>query len=162
MGDRRYDDRGGYGRYDDRDRNRDRGRDYRDRGRDYNDRGRYERRDDRERGRDDGRDRNARVTKLGGGGEKMKDAGNFNNRIYITGLPPDITEEDLAAHFGPLGKIAKKKQRRGYPDQWPYKISIYTDDSGKCKGDAALTYEDPNAAQTAPEFFNGSDLKGSK
>lgn len=77
-----------------------------------------------------------------------------NNRIYITGLPPDITEDQLAEQFGGLGKVAKKKQKRGYPDQWPWKISIYKDDAGKCKGDATLTYEDPNAAQTAPNFFN--------
>ena len=52
------------------------------------------------------------------------------------------------------------KQRRGYPDQWPYAVNIYMDDSGRCKGDATLKYEDPNAASAAPNFFDGSELTG--
>ena len=28
----------------------------------------------------------------------------------------------------------------------------------RCKGDASLTYEDPNAATNAPAFFNGTEL----
>jgi hypothetical protein len=30
------------------------------------------------------------------------------------------------------------------------------DDAGKPKGDAVITYEDANAARTAPSFFNGN------
>jgi RNA-binding protein FUS len=61
-----------------------------------------------------------------------------------------------------IGQVAKKKQRRGFPDQWPWKVSIYRDDAGKPKGDATLTFVDPNAAQTAPGFFNNTEFKGSK
>lgn len=94
-----------------------------------------------------------------GSGVSSKVAESSNSRIYITGLPPDVTEDELQQSFGMLGTVARKKQKRGYPDQWPWKINIYTDTTGKCKGDATLTYEDPNAAQSAPSFFNNTALR---
>jgi hypothetical protein len=51
-------------------------------------------------------------------------------------------------------KVGKIKQKRGYKDQWPWNIKIYTDDSGKAKGDACLAYEDPAAAHSAGGFYN--------
>ncbi|KAK1320202.1 BTB/POZ domain-containing protein POB1 [Acorus calamus] len=47
--------------------------------------------------------------------------------------------------------VGRIKQKRGYKDQWPYNIKIYTDDSGNSKGDACLSYEDPSAAHSAGE-----------
>ena len=44
---------------------------------------------------------------------------------------------------------------RGIAQQWPFAIKLYKDDGGKIKGDGTVTYEDPSAAQAAPEFFNG-------
>ncbi|KAG1371526.1 putative transcription initiation factor TFIID subunit 15b [Cocos nucifera] len=70
-----------------------------------------------------------------------------NSRIYISNLPPDV------------GRI---KQKRGYKDQWPWNIKIYTDDSGNNKGDAVLSYEDPSAAHSAGGFFNDYDMRGYK
>ncbi|KAG9416529.1 RNA-binding protein EWS [Aphanomyces cochlioides] len=81
-------------------------------------------------------------------------------RIYVSNLPDDITVDELQGIFGGLGVIAKEKQKRGYKDQWPWKIKIYTNDDGTSKGDAVITYEDANAARTAPGFFNGSDIRG--
>ncbi|KAF4320648.1 hypothetical protein BBO99_00005442 [Phytophthora kernoviae] len=81
-------------------------------------------------------------------------------RIYISDLPTDITSDELQEMFGAIGIVAREKQKRGYKDQWPFKIKIYTDNDGKAKGDAVLTYEDANAARTAPEFFNGSEIRG--
>lgn len=54
-----------------------------------------------------------------------------------------------------MGRI---KQKRGYKDQWPYNIKIYTDESGKNKGDACLAYEDPSAAHSAGGFYNGNNF----
>jgi len=51
-------------------------------------------------------------------------------------------------------KVGRIKQKRGYKDQWPWNIKIYTDDSGKAKGDACLAYEDPSAAHSAGGFYN--------
>ncbi|EGZ17787.1 hypothetical protein PHYSODRAFT_503191 [Phytophthora sojae] len=75
-------------------------------------------------------------------------------RIYISNLPTDVTSDELQEMFGAIGVVAREKQKRGYKDQWPFKIKIYTDAAGQPKGDAVLTYEDSNAARTAPEFFN--------
>jgi hypothetical protein len=52
-------------------------------------------------------------------------------------------------------KVGRIKQKRGYKDQWPWNIKIYTDESGKAKGDACLAYEDPSAAHSAGGFYNG-------
>lgn len=51
-------------------------------------------------------------------------------------------------------KVGRIKQKRGYKDQWPWNIKIYTDDLGKNKGDAVLSYEDPSAAHSAGGFYN--------
>ncbi|KAF6144837.1 hypothetical protein GIB67_038936 [Kingdonia uniflora] len=85
-----------------------------------------------------------------------------NSRIYISNLPPDVNSDELKELFGSIGQVARIRQKRGYKDQWPWSIKIYTDDSGKCKGDAVLSYEDPSAAHSAGGFYNNHDLRGYK
>ncbi|KAF2596950.1 hypothetical protein F2Q68_00007890 [Brassica cretica] len=85
-----------------------------------------------------------------------------NARIYISNLPPDVTVDELKDLFGGIGQVGRIKQKRGYKDQWPYNIKIYTDDKGKNKGDACLAYEDPSAAHSAGGFFNNYEMKGNK
>lgn len=51
-------------------------------------------------------------------------------------------------------QVGRIKQKRGYKDQWPWNIKIYTDDKGKNKGDACVVYEDPAAAHSAGSFYN--------
>lgn len=85
-----------------------------------------------------------------------------NTRIYISGLPLDVTIDELRELFGGIGQVARIKQKRGYKDQWPWNVKIYTDDAGKPKGDAVLTYEDPSAAHSAGSFFNDYSLRGHK
>nr|XP_029120610.1 LOW QUALITY PROTEIN: transcription initiation factor TFIID subunit 15b [Elaeis guineensis] len=77
-----------------------------------------------------------------------------NSRIYISNLPPDVTTEELRELFGGIGQVGRIKQKRGYKDQWPWNIKIYTDESGNNKGDAVLSYEDPSAAHSAGGFYN--------
>ena len=77
-------------------------------------------------------------------------------------VAPGVTVDDLHGLFSGIGIIGRIKQKRGYKDQWPYNIKIYTDDKGKCKGDATVTYEDPQAAHTAGSFFTGHDFQGRK
>ncbi|KAF6160710.1 hypothetical protein GIB67_026334 [Kingdonia uniflora] len=71
-----------------------------------------------------------------------------NSRIYISNLPPDVNSDELKELFGSIGQS----------------IKIYSDDSGKCKGDAILSYEDPSAAHSAGGFYNNMyhDLRGYK
>ena len=83
-----------------------------------------------------------------------------NARIYISNLAPNTTEDDLAATFGGLGQIAKRREKRMSRHLWPQDIKLYTNPDGSLKGDAVLTYEDPNAAKMAPQFFNGAMIKG--
>ncbi|KAF5744479.1 transcription initiation factor TFIID subunit 15b-like [Tripterygium wilfordii] len=85
-----------------------------------------------------------------------------NSRIYISNLPPDVTIEELRALFSGIGQVGRIKQKRGYKDQWPWNIKIYTDEKGNNKGDACLSYEDPSAAHSAGGFFNDYDMRGYK
>ncbi|URD83691.1 Zn-finger in Ran binding protein [Musa troglodytarum] len=85
-----------------------------------------------------------------------------NTRIYISNLPPDVTTEDLHDLFGGIGQVGRIKQKRGYKDQWPWNIKIYTDEYGNNKGDAVLSYEDPAAAHSAGGFYNNYDMRGYK
>lgn len=99
----------------------------------------------------------------GGGGQSTTatDEGRMECKIYVSGLPSNTTEEMLVEHFGVTGTIARKKQKRGFPDSWPFNIRLYNDEQGKFKGDALVTYDDPNAALTAPGFFDGGEFHGS-
>ena len=94
--------------------------------------------------------------------DKCLENGCDNSRIYVTGLSPKVTVDDLHGLFSGIGIIARIKQKRGYKDQWPYNIKIYTKPDGMPKGDAAVTYEDPAAAHSASSFFTGHDFKGNK
>ena len=88
---------------------------------------------------------------------------NTNRRIYVSGLPSSASETQLQIYFGQIGVISRNrkddrgKNRRGFPDQWPFKITIFREGgkTGAPKGDCTVTYEDPNAAATAPSFFDG-------
>lgn len=80
---------------------------------------------------------------------------NTNSTIYISGLPKDVTEKELAKHFGSIGviKIEKKKQKP--------RIVIYRDKvTNEQKGDACITYEDPHAASSAIRIFNDKEFLG--
>ncbi|XWS71889.1 hypothetical protein CRYUN_Cryun03dG0176700 [Craigia yunnanensis] len=83
-----------------------------------------------------------------------------NSRIYISNLPPDVTIEELRDLFGGIGQVGRIKQKRGYKDQWPWNIKIYTDEKGNQKGDAVLSYEDPQAAHSAGSFFHNYVMRG--
>ena len=49
---------------------------------------------------------------------------------------------------------------RRRPPQWPWAIKLYKNDDGTLKGDGTVSYEDPAAAQSAPDFFNGARRRG--
>ena len=79
------------------------------------------------------------------------------NIILASGLPKDLTEEDIASFFGSIGVI-KNDKRTGKPKIW-----IYTHrDTGEQKGEATVTYDDPAAAQSAITWFDGKDFNGMK
>ncbi|CAM9268870.1 unnamed protein product [Ascophyllum nodosum] len=85
-----------------------------------------------------------------------------NNRIYVSGLPSTITEKDLVDKFGTIGIIARVRQKRGYKDQWPFSVRIYTDEANVPKGDCIIKYEEATSAHAALRWFDGIDFKGGK
>ncbi|KAL6781252.1 hypothetical protein ACKKBG_A10390 [Auxenochlorella protothecoides x Auxenochlorella symbiontica] len=79
------------------------------------------------------------------------------DQIYISGLPRDVTEDQLASHFGQIGTIKlDKKKRPPTPKIWLYRDKA----TGQLKGDATITYEDPFAASQAPSWFDGKEFLG--
>ena len=107
--------KGDDGRYDSRDRDRDR----------Y---GGAERRSDGSHRRDEddnaysSRSQDAAAPHLDASAawDPVKEAENDANwaRIYVSNLPSDITSDELQELFGGLGVIAREKQKRGFKDQW--------------------------------------------
>ncbi|CDQ78528.1 unnamed protein product [Oncorhynchus mykiss] len=80
-----------------------------------------------------------------------------NSTIYITGLTESATLEEMAVFFKHPGPI-RMNRRLGKPA-----INIYTDnDSGKPKGDATLSYEEPLCAKAAVEYFDGKEYQGKR
>ncbi|KAG7208479.1 hypothetical protein KM043_014705 [Ampulex compressa] len=56
-----------------------------------------------------------------------------NTAIYVSGLPLDITLEELTELFGKCGLIARDEKGKD-------KIKLYKDSAGEPKGDALCTY----------------------
>ncbi|VEN54147.1 unnamed protein product [Callosobruchus maculatus] len=75
--------------------------------------------------------------------------------IFVSGMNTDLNEDDIADHFGSIGiiKMDKRTQKRKV---WLYKDKI----TGLSKGEATVTYDDANAAQSAISWFDGKDFKG--
>jgi len=70
--------------------------------------------------------------------------------VFVSGMPTDVSEDDIERHFGAIGII--KKDRRTMKS----KIWMYMDKTtGKPKGEATVTYDDQNAARSAIEWFDG-------
>lgn len=81
----------------------------------------------------------------GGGGAYVSD-----DTIFIAGLPEDTNEDQLSEYFGQIG-IIKFDKRNKCPKIWIYKDKT----TGKGKGEATITYDDPPTATSAITWFNG-------
>eukprot|EP01041_Mallomonas_annulata_P008436 gene8436-17395_t len=64
--------------------------------------------------------------------------------VYITGLPTDITDEEIEILFTRQGK--------------PKKIKLYTNTDGSKKGDALVTFTKSECVTSACQQFNGRDI----
>ncbi|RWS28258.1 RNA-binding protein cabeza-like protein [Leptotrombidium deliense] len=78
-----------------------------------------------------------------------------NDTVFVSGLPEEITEGQIAEYFGAIGVI-KTDKRTGKPKIWMYRDKA----SGKSKGEATVTYDDPPTASSAINWFN--DFRGAK
>ncbi|CAF3144763.1 unnamed protein product [Rotaria sp. Silwood2] len=77
--------------------------------------------------------------------------------VYITGLPKEIQNETLAEVFGAAcGQIAPVDVRSPKPKIWVYKDR----QTREGKGEATITFINPESCQTAINYFNGKELFG--
>nr|XP_054918719.1 ribosomal large subunit pseudouridine synthase B-like isoform X3 [Dermacentor andersoni] len=77
--------------------------------------------------------------------------------IFVSNLPEDVGEVQLAEHFGAIGLI-KIDKKTGKNKIWIYKDKI----TGKGKGEATITYDDPPTAGSAITWFHGKEFMGGK
>lgn len=73
--------------------------------------------------------------------------------VYISGLPLDITVEELKEHFSKVGLIAISPL-----DQLP-KIKLYKDEEGNPKGDASICYLAEASVQMAVDVLDGGCIR---
>uniref|UniRef100_A0A182QDE4 RanBP2-type domain-containing protein n=1 Tax=Anopheles farauti TaxID=69004 RepID=A0A182QDE4_9DIPT len=92
------------------------------------------------------------VTSKGGGEGEMITQ---EDTIFIQGMTPETTEEEIAERFGSIGVI-KRDKRTQKPKIWMYKDK----ETGNMKGEATVTYDDASAAQSAIGWFDNKEFNG--
>eukprot|EP01114_Cavostelium_apophysatum_P014695 TRINITY_DN3872_c0_g1_i1.p1 TRINITY_DN3872_c0_g1~~TRINITY_DN3872_c0_g1_i1.p1 ORF type:complete len:338 (-),score=70.11 TRINITY_DN3872_c0_g1_i1:4-1017(-) len=75
------------------------------------------------------------------------------SNAYVTGLPTDITVNELVQTFSKCG-IIKRDEETAEP-----KIRIYTDDAGKPKGDALISFFRPESVDLALTLIDQSEIR---
>ncbi|CAB9519333.1 HIV Tat-specific factor 1 homolog [Seminavis robusta] len=73
--------------------------------------------------------------------------------IYITGLPPDTTEDELAKFCSKVGIIDLD------PATQRPKIKLYRDSQHQCKGDASLCYARPESVELALQVLDEAPFR---
>ncbi|XDA78593.1 hypothetical protein R6Z07M_008626 [Ovis aries] len=74
-----------------------------------------------------------------------------NNTIFVQGLGKNVTIESVADYFKQIG-IIKTNKKTGQP-----MINLYTDrETGKLKGEATVSFDDPPSAKAAIDWFDAS------
>ena len=76
-----------------------------------------------------------------------------NTAVYVTSLPADITAEEVNAVFSRCGVIAEEIDR-GKP-----RIKLYTDEAGRCKGDALIVYFRAESVELAVQLLDDTDFR---
>ncbi|XP_020296202.1 HIV Tat-specific factor 1 homolog [Pseudomyrmex gracilis] len=76
-----------------------------------------------------------------------------NTAIYVSGLPLDITIDELTQLFTKCGLIARDEKGKD-------KIKLYKDSNGEPKGDALCTYIKVESVELALKILDGSEIRG--
>uniref|UniRef100_A0A3Q2WVA2 TAF15 RNA polymerase II, TATA box binding protein (TBP)-associated factor n=1 Tax=Haplochromis burtoni TaxID=8153 RepID=A0A3Q2WVA2_HAPBU len=78
-----------------------------------------------------------------------------NNTIFVQGLGEDVTVQEVGDFFKQIG-IIKVNKKTGQP-----MINIYSDKAtGRPKGEATVSFDDPPSAKAAIDWFDGKDFNG--
>ncbi|XP_053730036.1 TATA-binding protein-associated factor 2N isoform X4 [Synchiropus splendidus] len=78
-----------------------------------------------------------------------------NNTIFVEGLGEDVTVQEVGDFFKQIG-IIKVNKKSGQ-----LMINIYTDRAtGRSKGEATVSFDDPPSAKAAIDWFNGKEFNG--
>ena len=86
-------------------------------------------------------------------GPKFKSK-NAKNWIYVTGLPPDTHEDEVAVYFSKAGVLALD------PETQKPKIKLYRSlDHLSCKGDASICYARPESVDLAVQILDESHFR---
>lgn len=73
--------------------------------------------------------------------------------VYVAGIPPDVTVEEMQATFSKCGVIMEDLET-GEP-----KIKIYRDENGLSKGDALVSYFKEESVPLAIDLLDESELR---
>ncbi|XP_071353403.1 TATA-binding protein-associated factor 2N isoform X6 [Trachinotus anak] len=78
-----------------------------------------------------------------------------NNTIFVQGLGEDATVQEVGDYFKQIG-IIKVNKKTGQP-----MINIYSDKAtGRPKGEATVSFDDPPSAKAAIDWFDGKEFNG--
>lgn len=88
--------------------------------------------------------------------ESRKRRRQVNTSVYVTGVPTDASEAELAAHFAKCGILLPS------PESGKPRIKLYRDDQGQLKGDALVTYALEPSVENAVAILDGAPLRGSE
>ncbi|XP_006005918.1 RNA-binding protein FUS isoform X2 [Latimeria chalumnae] len=85
----------------------------------------------------------------------MEQDNSDNNTIFVQGLGENVTIDSVADYFKQIG-IIKTNKKTGLP-----MINLYTDrETGKLKGEATVSFDDPPSAKAAIDWFDGKEFSG--
>lgn len=76
-----------------------------------------------------------------------------NASVYVMGLPDDANVTQVAEHFSKCG-ILLPDPRTGRP-----RVKLYTDEQGKCKGDALISYAFEASVENALVLLDGAPFR---
>ncbi|XP_076838186.1 TATA-binding protein-associated factor 2N isoform X1 [Brachyhypopomus gauderio] len=78
-----------------------------------------------------------------------------NNTIFVQGLGEEVTTQEVGDYFKQIG-IIKVNKKTGKP-----MINLYTDKAtGRLKGEATVSFDDPPSAKAAIDWFDGKEFNG--
>lgn len=80
-----------------------------------------------------------------------------NTAVYVTGLPPDATVDEIQELFSRKGGVIAEEIDSGRP-----RIKMYADEEGRFKGDALVVFFKPQSVEMAIMLLDDTDFRFSE